>query len=119
MPLTIGVLAVSQALVEAASWIGALAAIVAGLGVIAKARYIGRPLRWLWRHLVSEPLAGWFKGEVLTVVKVEVEQTVQAQFDRLMQPNSGKSLYDLAAALGRIERAQKAAHPEIDHPDGP
>lgn len=107
-----GVLAVSRALIDVAMWLAAVAGIIGSLGVIAKSPF-GPPVRWVWRKLVAEPVANWFRtlvhSEVVPVVTVAVEE----QFKKLAQPNGGSSLRDLANALSRIEGRQKVITGEI------
>lgn len=99
----IGVLAVSKALQDVAAFLLLLASIAGAIGVLAKFTRIGRPVAWLWRRIVVEPFTAWFRHEVMTVVqtaiKAEVAATVEAQFAKLMQPNGGRSLYDIAKAV--------------------
>lgn len=61
-------------------WIGTslkLLVVVAGvvtlLGIVARTPYINRPVKWLWRHLVSEPIGGWSKRMVTDVVNPKLE----------------------------------------------
>lgn len=69
--------------------VASLAAITGTVGVLAKNRYVGRPLRWLWRRNVSEPIGGWAQANVRAVV--------DARIDYLMHHNNGgSSLKDLA-----------------------
>lgn len=99
----IGVLAVSKALQDVAAFLLLLASIAGAIGVLVKFTRIGRPVAWLWGRIVVEPITAWFRHEVMTVVQAEVmaevAATVEAQFAKLMQPNGGRSLYDIAKAV--------------------
>ena len=84
-----------------------MAAICTALSVLAKNRYIGRPLKWIWRRLVSDPLSTWFN----TLLDHKLEP-IRAE----LSFNSGATTKDavarvevttqeLASAMKRIEAA--------------
>lgn len=78
-----------------------LAALAAAFGQLAKSKYVGRPLRWLWRRNISNPIGGWMKFNVQVVVDDRI--------DHLMHNNNhGSSLKDLADGQEAI-KAQVAA----------
>ena len=85
-----------DALLTAAGIVGAIAAIVTALGVIAKSPF-GRPLKWVWRRLVADPFSGWLEREARRVVADVVHE-------KLMTPNGGASLADVAREVHRIRR---------------
>lgn len=66
-----------------------LAAITGAVGVLAKSRIVGRPLRWLWRRNISEPIGGWAQENVRTVVDARILYL-------MTHNNGGSSLKDLA-----------------------
>jgi hypothetical protein len=104
--MTLGVFAVSQALTQIAASLVLLAGIVGSLTVLAKFPPIGGVLKWVWSHLVGQPVSAWFRAQVAAEVVPVVERAVSAEFAKLAQPNGGKSLADLAEALKRIEQRQ-------------
>ena len=73
-----------------------LAATAGALGVIARSAVIGRPLRWLWRTNVSDPLGHWFKAGVAEVVDERIDYLMHNR-------NSGSSLLDLAESLDVVK----------------
>ena len=67
--------------------------LVAGtiLALVGVARTpIGRWSRTGYRRLIGDPVSAWFRGQV----RDEVHRAID---ERLMKPNGGKSLADLAA----------------------
>ena len=97
-----------DALVTSAAIIASVAAIVTALGVIAKSPF-GRPLKWIWRRLVADPLAGWLEREARRVVADVVHE-------KLMTPNGGASLADVAREIHNIRR-QLGIEPSSPFPD--
>lgn len=91
----------------------ALATVVVILGLITAffaldRTPLGRVRRWLTRQLITDPFTHWFRREVREVVDAVIEE-------RLLAPNGGKSLHDIARKVdvvqgtaGRIERAVAA-----------
>jgi hypothetical protein len=78
--------------IEVAKFVAAaivtLGALSAAVGTLVKSP-LGRPVRWLWRRNISEPIGGWAQDNVRTVVDERI--------DHLMHHNnSGSSLKDLA-----------------------
>lgn len=74
----------SDALRDAGSIAAALAAIIGCFVLVSKLP----PLRWLWRHLVADPVAQWFRAEM------------REEIDRR---NGGSTLMDMVVALdGRV-----------------
>lgn len=74
----------------------------------AKAPVVRRPVRWLWRRLVSEPLGGWVHGLFDRALAEDRARAVRADerademHDRLkvveheVLTNDGESLRDVA-----------------------
>lgn len=93
----------SKSLTETAAVLGLLAGMVAALKVLASFGPLKRPVQWLWRRLVAEPVRGWFRALVHDEVVPVVQASVAAEFKKLAEPNGGKSLADLAEALRRID----------------
>ncbi len=67
-----------------------VAAVLAALVIIWKSPLM-RPIKWVWRHLVSDPLSAWSQQQVAEVVK-----------NVLMQPNGGHSLADVAKQVQEL-----------------
>jgi len=64
-----------------------LAAFLVALGVIG--RVFRRPVGWVTRHLVGQPISGWFREQVHEVMRPAIE-TVQ----RELCLNAGSSVKD-------------------------
>jgi len=93
------VAAVPQLVVDAGAAAGALAAVVLFAGLVGRSR----PMRWLWRTTVKDPLAGFFRAQVAHEVEPRIAE-VAAQ----LRPNGGHSAFDrLAARLDSVERGQR------------
>lgn len=73
-----------------------LAAFVLAVGAIARSDVAGRPVRWLWRRNVSEPLGEWNRGIIREVVDDRIEYLMHHR-------NAGSSLLDLSEKLERID----------------
>lgn len=77
-----------------ASTVVAIAAFFTALGVLSRLR----PSKWVWRHLVSDPLSNWFRAEMVAVVDEKLEP-IRYQ----LEMNGGQSIKD---AIGRLEVGQ-------------
>lgn len=55
-----------------------------------------RPVKWLWRHVVSDPLASWFRDQVREEVQVATKplEVRLGSIEANLSPNAGKSLRD-------------------------
>lgn len=75
----------------------ALSAIVAFFALLARLR----PVKWVWRKLVAEPFAAWFRS----VFRAELERTNGGSsfYDRLVSVEKGGAVRD--ERLQRIEQA--------------
>lgn len=73
-------------------------AVLAALGVIAKSSILGRPLRWLWRRNVSDPVGSWHAEIVTGVIDGRVEYLMHHR-------NGGSSLLDLAESVNEVKSA--------------
>ena len=73
-----------------------LAALSAAVGVIAKAPFIGRPLRWLWTTNVSHPVGAWHREITESVIDDRIEHLMHHR-------NGGSSLLDLAEAVDVVK----------------
>lgn len=72
----------AAALIDVGAAAGALVAIIGAVVLVTRLR----PVKWLWRTLVSEPLSRWFRAQV----REEVGPAVQE-----LSPNGGESFRDL------------------------
>lgn len=79
----------------------ALAAFCTALGVLSRLR----PVKWLWRQLVKDPVSQWFRGELVAVV------------DEQLKPIRYQLETKIKDAIGRLERGQETlieAHTSSD-----
>jgi hypothetical protein len=85
--------------------IAAVALAAGAIGVIAQSRYLGAPIRWLWRTNVSGPISRWNRQIVSDVVDDRIEHLMHHR-------NGGSSLLDLAESVQTVR-----AHVEmlLDH----
>lgn len=85
---------------------GAAAALVA---IVAAFRLpvVSRPLLWLWRTLVANPVTTWLRGELTAIITLLLAPLdarvarIEGQVQRIegqVFPNGGRSLYDRADA---------------------
>lgn len=84
---------VPQTLTDVGVYAGVLAAIITTAGLVSRLR----PVKWLWRTIISDPAAGWFRREVAE----EIEQAlvpVKAE----LSANGGDSVKDMAITAARI-----------------
>lgn len=90
-----------QVFTTVAGLVVTLGAASAAVGLLAKSPFLGRPLRWLWRRNVSEPVGNWHHGITGGVVDERIEHLMTHR-------NGGSSLKDLADSLkvvqGSVER---------------
>lgn len=77
--------------------LGVLVGIAAGLGALGVLSRL-RPVRWLWRHLVVDPVSEWFRSEVRDEVAPILAE---------VRPNGGASFRDEVTA--RAEEAEASA----------
>ena len=76
-----------------AATIAAIGGLTASIGVIAKSNSLGRPVRWLWKQNVTQPVGDWGESVVRRVVDDRIEHLMH-------HPNNGSSLLDLSRAVG-------------------
>lgn len=102
-------------LAEVPQWLSDVVATLAALAAIGtSATVLSRfaPVRWVWRQLVGDPLARWFRREVRDEVDEAVEP-IKAE----LSTNGGRSLKD---AVGRLEQNVMRLSllcPDDDSPD--
>ena len=75
-----------------AATIAAIGGLTASIGIIAKSDLLGRPIRWLWKQNVAQPVGDWGEGVVRRVVDERIEHLMH-------NPNNGSSLLDLARSV--------------------
>lgn len=58
-----------------------IAAVITALGVIAKAPYVNKPIKWLWRVVIADPIGKWVNRTVDQSVspKIEVQRQQMAE----------------------------------------
>lgn len=80
--------------------IGVLAGSAAGIGVLINSPFVGRPLKWLWRRLIAEP----------------VGESLSRWFDRqLTHRNGGSSLMDKIDNIdGKLDRHISSTTERLD-----
>lgn len=61
-----------RVLTSMAAICGALTVVLIFIAAVARIRWV----RWVWRHLVSDPLAIWLRGGVVDAVGPEIEKAV-------------------------------------------
>jgi len=76
--------------------VGAIALAVGAVGVIAQSKYLGAPIRWLWRTNISGPIARWNHQIVSDVVDVRIDYLMHHR-------NNGSSLLDLKESLAGVK----------------
>ena len=82
----------------------AIGAVVVTFGVLTKAR----PVRWVFRKLVSDPVTEWHRAQTLYVV----ESAVAPIYEQLkpiheqLQANGGSTLRDRVDVVERLVRQQ-------------
>ena len=75
-----------------AATVAAIGGLTASIGIIAKSDLLGRPIRWLWKQNVTQPVGDWGEGVVRRVVDERIEHLMH-------NPNNGSSLLDLARSV--------------------
>ena len=84
-----------SAIVALGAVCGALAAVIVLLSLIAKAK----PVKWVFRKLVGDPLTSWHRAQTLYVVEAAV-----APIHEQLKPNGGQSVRDRVDILeGKLD----------------
>ncbi len=84
-----------------------LAAVIGGLLVIG--RVFKRPLRWVWRKNISDPLKTWSVG----IIKAGAKEVL---FEELLDPEQG-ALVRLTARVAVLEHERTGGtHLHVDQP---
>ena len=86
---------------------GALLAVLTFLAAVSRLRWV----RWFWRKLVSEPLAGWLRGVVLDGAREWHAEAVEPRLSAIeaqLRTNGGGTLRDAVDAAAKDARDAKA-----------
>jgi hypothetical protein len=86
---TIAVLTKSD-IVDTASVVGSLMVIATAIGFAAKNRYLGKPVRWVFKRLVTEPITGSFDNMLETKLTAKLSErnggsSIRDQMDDIQQ----------------------------------
>lgn len=128
---------------DASIAIGAVCGALLTIGAATKLPVVNRPIRWLWRNLVSDPVGGWLRGVLDHHAEPDRERTEQvaaqvaelsgqvaglaeqasASAERLasveheVRTNDGQSLRDVADRVERmtVGLAEKYAPHAVAH----
>lgn len=84
--------------------VGAAAAALTATLLFVGLVWRSRPMRWVWRRLVAEPFASWFRAQIAHEIEPRIAE-VRAE----LRPNGGSSFRDeMNRRLGDVER-------KVDH----
>lgn len=72
------------------------AAILVAIGVIWKSNWVGRPIKWVWKRLVSEPMASWSRNVIGAVVEEKIDSSPAIRLQGHFQKRVDDSLHDQA-----------------------
>ena len=105
---------ITKLVIDFGIFLAAVTTTLVALGAMLKAANatgLGRPIKWVWRHLASDPLNVWFEVQMNKVLDVRLKPFAEAQdaIKKEVTLNSGSSLKD---AVLRIE-TQLAKCPEM------
>lgn len=81
--------------------IGAICAAVGAVFVLAGLLTRAKPVRWVFRKLVGDPLTAWHRAQTLYVVEAAI-----APIHEQLKPNGGQSLRDRVDIVERLVRQQ-------------
>jgi len=103
-------------LTDAAATVVALAAVATALGVLCRLR----PVRWVGRTLIGQPVLAAFRREVIEVVRSEVPAVVAAELAKHPITNGWgvKMLQAVGDATG-ADMPPPPQHPEDADPGAP
>jgi hypothetical protein len=92
---------------DVAAFCGALLVVVTFLAAISRLRWV----RWTWRHLISDPLAGWLRGVVLDGAREWHAEAVEPRLSAIeaqLRTNGGSTLRDVVEVAAREAHEAKA-----------
>jgi len=94
------------------------AGILIAVGVIWKNNWVGRPVKWVWRRLVSEPMTNWSKGVIGSVVEEKISSSaaigVQEQFEARVDASIQNAIGVMELFQGRVD---DSIHDQADFRD--
>lgn len=80
-----------------------LAAIITAVGVIAKTPYVNRPVKWLWKALLSDPVGKWVNKTVDQSVSPKIEEQRSQMTDIVAYTLTAREAQDdIMAALKNL-----------------
>lgn len=92
---------------DVAAFCGSILVVVTLLAALSRLRWV----RWIWRHLISDPLAGWLRGVVLEGAREWHAEAVEPRLTAIeaqLRTNGGGTLRDAVDAAAREAREAKA-----------
>lgn len=98
---------VPQVITDVAAFCGAVLVVLTMLAMVSRLRWV----RWLWRRLVSDPLAGWLRGVVLDGAREWHAEAVEPRLSAIeaqLRTNGGGTLRDAVDAAAQDARDAKA-----------
>jgi hypothetical protein len=98
---------VQTVLVDVGTLAGSLAAILGCCLLVSRLRAV----RWVWRTMIADPLAGWQREQVEHVVEPIVAE-VRAE----LRPNGGSSAYD--EFVRRLDKIEHGTCRRLDELEG-
>ena len=94
-------------LADVAAFCGATLVVITFLAAISRLRWV----RWSWRHLISDPLAGWLRNVVLDGAREWHREAVEPRLSAIeaqLRTNGGGTLRDAVDAAAADAREAKA-----------
>lgn len=98
---------VPQVITDVAAFCGAVLVVITLLAAVSRLRWV----RWSWRRLVSDPLAGWLRGVVLEGAREWHAEAVEPRLSAIeaqLRTNGGGTLRDAVDRAAREAREAKA-----------
>lgn len=98
---------VPSVVTDVAAFCGAVLVVITFLAAISRLRWV----RWTWRHLISDPLAGWLRGVVLDGAREWHAEAVEPRLSAIeaqLRTNGCGPLRDAVDAAARDAREAKA-----------
>ena len=98
---------VPSVVTDVAAFCGAVLVVLTFLAAISRLKWV----RWTWRHLISDPLAGWLRNVVLEGAREWHQEAVEPRLSAIeaqLRTNGGSTLRDAVDAAAREAREAKA-----------
>jgi hypothetical protein len=99
--------AVPTIITSVVAFCGAALVVITFLAAISRLRWV----RWTWRHLISDPLAGWLRNVVLDGAREWHREAVEPRLSAIeaqLRTNGGGTLRDAVDSAAREAREAKA-----------